>query len=922
MPRSGWLALGTLTAALADASGGGSLIAAGACAALATAAWLAWAGRREPAIRALAIALGIAAIGICLLAAGPAPVGPTPLPEGTGPWLATVAGRGTPKDGSQRFTADLAGPGIRVDVTAPRYPEIAPGDPIVISGAIEAPPDGPYGDYLSRSGIAGTVRASRIRRVDGPLDAGRLVATLRDGAGAALTRALPEPEAGLAAGILIGLRERVDRDLAAAFTATGLSHVVAISGWNIALVAGLATTLLAGTARRRRAIIVLVAVALYTIAAGASPSVLRAAVMAGIALVARELGRPGSAARALGWAVAILVAIAPASATDPGFQLSAAATAGLLAWASPLGRWAGQRFPHLPRWLVEGLAISLAAQAATLPISLAAFGRIAPLSPFLNLAVVPLVPLAMAAGAVALLGGGLVMVGLPAAIGAIVGLPGTIVLGLLVGIVRASAGLPLASVLLPAPAGTVLGALAALAILLVVLRGRRGSGRARRVPPAGRLQSTATRPSPQRGRAGTGPRRPVLRLGAGLLALALAALVLVAASRPDGRLHVIVLDVGQGDAILVRTPHDGRILVDAGPDPDRLLVALDARLPPWDRRIDLVILTHPHEDHVAGLPLLLERYRVGRVADPGMPGAGPGWAALLPALRQHGLARTLLVAGDRLQLDGLQLAVLWPDASRVPASSSPLGRTVNDASIVLLGTFGRRHVLLAADAEDDVDPELVARGLPALDLLKVAHHGSRTATSQPLLAALRPGIAVVSVGARNDYGHPASATLERIRAAGATVYRTDRNGAVDVALDDRGVDVRVDRGGPDTGTGVSSGAAGITASRTVAARSVPGVDPGPAGAPGPPGVGSPLPYDRADDRARADRIRPPAPVPRPARVAPAPLAGRRGDRRVARRAGQGRRRGTGQAPGGVRGPPPRRRQGPAGGNPGARAPPR
>ena len=191
------------------------------------------------------------------------------------------------------------------------------------------------------------------------------------------------------------------------------------------------------------------AIALYTILAGASPSVLRAAVMAGVALLSREMGRPGTAARALAWAIVLLVVATPATVTDAGFQLSAAATAGLLAWGTTVEAGLRSRLPRLPGFVVEGLAVSLAAQAATLPIVLLTFGRLAPLSPLLNLVVVPLVPAAMATGTLALLGGLLAGAGAPAFVAMLLGLPGALVIGLLAGIVQAAADLPFAGLTLP-----------------------------------------------------------------------------------------------------------------------------------------------------------------------------------------------------------------------------------------------------------------------------------------------------------------------------------------------------------------------------------------------------------------------------------------------------------------------------------------
>ncbi|HSW41387.1 MAG TPA: ComEC/Rec2 family competence protein, partial [Patescibacteria group bacterium] len=294
-----------------------------------------------------------------------APAGPEPspaLPSGPGPWTGRVVSISAPRDGQQRLTVVLDEPfGVALAVTAPRYPAVEPGDRVRLDGRPTHPPEGGYGEYLRRSGVAGTVRAGSLELVTRAGDAAGLLERTRRAAGDSLTRALPEPAAGLAAGILIGLRDRVDRDLAAAFTATGLSHVVAISGWNIAIVVGLVGAVLAGRARRTRSAAVLVAVVAYTVLAGASASVVRAAAMTGVALLARESGRPGSAAAALGWAVASLVIANPASANDVGLQLSAAATAGLIAWSAPITAFLGRRVGRMPRWVREGLGVSLAA---------------------------------------------------------------------------------------------------------------------------------------------------------------------------------------------------------------------------------------------------------------------------------------------------------------------------------------------------------------------------------------------------------------------------------------------------------------------------------------------------------------------------------------------------------------------------------
>jgi beta-lactamase superfamily II metal-dependent hydrolase len=280
------------------------------------------------------------------------------------------------------------------------------------------------------------------------------------------------------------------------------------------------------------------------------------------------------------------------------------------------------------------------------------------------------------------------------------------------------------------------------------------------------------------GRGGQSHRILVAFLAASLVALGLALL-----HRPDGATRITVLDVGQGDAILVEGSRGGRLLVDGGPDPERLLIALDERLPPWDRRLDAVILTHPHEDHVAGLALLLQRYKVGRVFEPGMIGPGPGYAAWASILAKGGPSRWALGTGDRLSVDTIDFRVLWPDPGQVPERPADGGTAINNVSIVLLGEVDGHRFLLAGDIEQAIDPQILARGIPQVDFLKVAHHGSATASTEPFLEAARPRVAVASAGAGNPYGHPAPSTMERLRAIAEHVYRTDLDGSVTVTFD-------------------------------------------------------------------------------------------------------------------------------------------
>jgi competence protein ComEC len=438
--------------------------------------------------------------------------------------------------------------------------------------------------------------------------------------------------------------------------------------------------------------------------------------------------------------------------------------------------------------------VSFAAQAATTPVVLASFGRLSLVAPLVGLIVVPLVAPAMAAAGIALVAGLAVSVGaLPAAAATLGGLPAWALLAGIVATVRAGAVVPFASVTLQPPQDAIAAAIAALLIALLGWRttrqrlvramssARAGAPRRRTLPPP-TLSSRASR-----------KRRLTFTRLEKAAALALATAIVGAGAvilhRSDGRTRIVVLDVGQGDAILVEGSRGSRMLIDGGPDPDRLLVTLDERFPPWARRVDTLVLTHPHEDHVAGLALLLARYHVARVYEPGMRGPGPGYAAWANGLRRLGIASERLSTGDRLALDEAHLTVLWPDPGAVPAQPPYTGTGINNVSIVFLGDAAGHRFLLAGDIEQEIDPILLARGLPQVDVLKVAHHGSRTSSTDPFLDAVRPTIAVASAGVGNPYGHPAPGTIARIKAHGARVFRTDQDGTVEVTLDPERVSV-------------------------------------------------------------------------------------------------------------------------------------
>ena len=281
---------------------------------------------------------------------------------------------------------------------------------------------------------------------------------------------------------------------------------------------------------------------------------------------------------------------------------------------------------------------------------------------------------------------------------------------------------------------------------------------------------------------------------AGLAVLVVAgALGLVGlAQRPDGLLHLWALDVGQGDALLIQTPGGQPILIDGGPDPAVLARQLGRHLPFWQRAFPLVVLTHPHEDHLTGLIDVLRHYQVSEVLQTPFEGGTPAledeWHG------QLGLAQvpvTAAVQGQSVPLEpGLTLQVFYPTPHLLQGTHSD----INNSSIVARLQYGTVGMLLTGDIETEAVQELLdhAGGQLAAQVLKVPHHGSATGLSPALLAAVHPEIALISVGHGNPYGHPAPNTLALLRAAGVPAYRTDERGSVEVLSDGRQVWVRAE----------------------------------------------------------------------------------------------------------------------------------
>ena len=693
----------------------------------------------------------------------------------------------------------------RLLATLPRAVWLGVGQRVAVTSSVEAPAafNGfDYPAFLARQGIGGLVRVREARVLGGPARAGpaEIAAAARAWLLDGLDEIVPEPEAALGAGILLGVRTSIAPEISTAFATAGLTHVVAISGWNIAIVAAIVATLARPLEERRGGRWLApatagAAIAGYVLLTGASPSVVRAALMAGAMMVARLGGSRAHAASALCLAAFVMLVAAPAVLWDVGFQLSGLATGGLILFAAPIEA----RLVRWPAWLREPVALTLAAQLTTLPVVVGSFGRLSLVAPAANVAVVPLVPIVMLLCAIAApigaIATGLHLDPLSDAARWAVGGTAWLVLRTMIVAAQAAASVPFAALPVTAPGWLALAWYPALGLAwrrFATRNAARKEGEPAAEPTAELIplhQATRWPPSLERlASLGQTLARPMV----GLAAVGLLLGALTVASLPDGRLHLVMLDIGQGDAIVIRAPSGETVLIDGGPDPDLLLRRLGERLPWWQRRIDVMVLTHPHEDHVAGLVAALERYRVGLILDGGRDYPNPTYHRFLQLARAERGGRLVAArAGERIRLDATTLlTILYPTAADV-AGPLPEG-DINNASVVVLLRSGSFSALLTGDAEAPVEAMLAERRLLSrVDVLKVGHHGSHSSSSPPLLSATRPRDALISVGVGNDYGHPHQVTLDQLRAIpGVRLHRTDLEGSIEVISDGLRYEVR------------------------------------------------------------------------------------------------------------------------------------
>jgi competence protein ComEC len=573
---------------------------------------------------------------------------------------------------------------------------------------------------------------------------------IRERAAVGLGRGMPAREAALARGFVLGEEDGIDPATEEDFRRAGLSHLLVVSGENVTLLALLGTALLGllGLALRERLLWVLGLVVVYVPLAGAGPSIQRAAVMGGAGLLATLGGRRASRLYTLVLALIVTVAIDPGVASDVGWQLSFAAVLGILLLARPLAAALGARLGRRG-WrgaLVEGLAVTIAATLATAPLIAFYFEELSTTSLLANVLALPAVAPAMWLG---MISAGLAQVpGVPLE-------PLNALCALLLAYVAQVASwcaAPSWAVLkVHLGAGGLAAAYAGIGVTVLAV-----------------LQAKRLRVS----RVALAPRDKVDWRGPGLVALAALAVVLVlvagrsgAASPPAHGLRIEVLDVGQGDSILLQPAGAPAVLVDGGPPGDGLARKLAAA---GVEELGAAIITHDESDHAAGVEELLGRLPVSRLLYARLDRAALARAAAA------GARPARISAGRDVRSGRLRLEVLWPPPELL---DHPLGAAdPNEQALVLLARWGGFSMLLTADAE----AEAVPLDPGPVDVLKVAHHGSEDGGLDALLDRTDPRLAVISVGAGNSYGHPTAQTLATLADHGVSTLRTDEDGTVEI----------------------------------------------------------------------------------------------------------------------------------------------
>ena len=620
-------------------------------------------------------------------------------------------------------------------------PDAVRGDQLQVEGTLQVPDDPGFAATLAHRGLAVSVRAIEVQRVGGASSPFvRMTQVIRAFVGDTIERIFPPREAGLLLGLVLGDASKLDPVTTRDFQTTGLGHLLVVSGENVAMVLApilaFASVLKIGPVGRFA--LGLGVVVLFVVLTGAEPSVLRAGAMACLALTGILLGKPRATGSVLAAAVLALLVLDPWLVHAIGFQLSVAATAGMVvlatAIAERLGRW-------MPAPVALAAGTTLAAQLGVTPLLLFHFHEVPGVTIVANLAAFPAVSPALLLGIAA---SALGLLWLP--LGNLVAVIARVPMRYLEIVASMLAKAPVAWITSSGGPLVIVGGLAVFVAIAAWLR-------------------TGWRP----------PRRAIV---AGFALAPVLVWQVALGAGPPPSLTVRMLDIGQGDSLLITSPAGATVLIDGGPDEEldaQLLVSYGVK------RLDAVVATHPHADHIAGLPQVLARFPVGVFFEPGCPDDTELQAALHEEIDAEGIPVRTPRAGDTITIGDLSFDVLSPDRCWDGSHSDP-----NNDSIVLLLRDGDDSMLFTGDAEREAQQVLLETGrLQEVDVLKMPHHGGDTSLPE-LFPAVSPQEIVISVGQPNPYGHPNPNALAEAEVTGAEIWRTDQHGTLTITWDEQG----------------------------------------------------------------------------------------------------------------------------------------
>jgi competence protein ComEC len=640
---------------------------------------------------------------------------------------------------------------------------LAVGDRIEILGKLETPraPRNPgdfdFQRYLLLKGIPGVVYVqdagalSVLSHGETSWRLGAVIANLRSRMASSIDETVGAVEAPFLKGILLGDRSDIPSDVKTSFINSGVVHVLAVSGLHVGMVALIFISVFTLLRLRKpwTTLLTVVALLFYMLLTGSAPSVVRATIMATIILLAPVFQRKSDVFNSLAFSALVIFFFDAKQLFAPGFQLSFAAVGSILYFYPKIASLS----THFPQWLATNkladsfwklFSVSFAAQVGTFPFTVEYFGKVSIVSFVANLLVIPAVGIGLALGFVISF-----FSLLSSWIASVYGTAEQLLLHLILRLINFSGNLSFAY--LAVPSLSLLGFLIFYVAVAFLFN----------------LKERGLRK----------------QLIFALLVLGnIAILPGIVGDTPKVRLTVI--DIGQGDASLVQFPSGKALLIDAGPKTftydagERVVVPFLKRTV---RKLDGLLVTHPHSDHLGGVEAVLRSIPVDIVFDAGQEGKSSIYRSYRHALSELGIPRVRLRAGDTIDFfDEARVFVVHPTSRFVQRDSLHFVRDFNNGSVVVKILYGKVGLLLVGDAEDPSETQmlLVYDGFLKSNFIKVGHHGSITSSGEEFIEAVEPQYAAISVGALNKFGHPSMEVIGRYKALGTTVSRTDQQGAL------------------------------------------------------------------------------------------------------------------------------------------------